>query len=307
MRTVLMILLRHSRMIFAIVLLAVGGYLVYDALRGNKSLADMQSWLEDNGDAELKGYYAGLKDANQRQALGVVFKTYQHRYGKGAWVKKFREDNPIAHSITYMDLAEIAIGISSPENRSKFIEAHASTYDACIQQGYFNEAKHYVEVLKKLRDTGGISWRVAEENSFAICVYDAIHTSSTLSDADKAGLWSWYIENFKWCDSFLITCNPNEGAKLDEVLAFVRDRNGLLKRFDEEIAAFSKDEMLELADGDDETETREALYASCLSFVGNYSLVLEVIRRENTAIPMLQAMAVLANNGSTPKLVENRL
>lgn len=296
MRSVLMFLLCHSRTIFAIVLLAVGGYLVYDALQGKKSLEDMKSWLENNGDSELKGYYTGLNDSKQRQALGVVFKTYQHRYGKGAWVEKFREDNPVAHSITYMDLAEIAIGISTAENREKFIEAHAKTYDACIRQGYFNEAKHYVEVLRKLRDIGGRSWRVAAENSFALCVYDAVQSSSSLLASGKSDLWSWYLDNYQWCDSFLATCNPEEGAKLDEVLVFARDHNELLKRFDEEISALSKDEMSELADGDDEAETKEALYASCLSFVGSYSLVLETMCHANSAIPMLEAMAVLANN-----------
>lgn len=291
MKKILMLLYKYKKQIAAVFLMAVGLYLIHDVFTGGQSVRNMEAWLKDNGDSELNGYSAHLKDEKDRQALGVAFMTYKNRFGKGAWVQHFLKDNPIPQNITYTELAELAIGISSAENREKFLEEHAKAYDACIKLGMFEEANKYVEVLKELREKGGRDWNVVEGNTFAICVYEALR--------EKQELWEWYLKNYKWCDPFLVT-HPldDDSAELGDVVLFLKEHHAVLEKFHKEISSLTKEEMYALADGDDEIETEDALYASCLAFVGNdvNRLVLETIQKVSPSIPMLEAMQVVANN-----------
>ena len=285
---------RHSRVLLLMMAILAGGYLIWSGFQPDTRLADMREWLKENGDANLLRYYDEAKDAKDRTAWTIAFKSYEKRYGKGAWVQHFEEEN-LDENVAYRDIAELAIGMSSPEEREEFLAAHAAVYESCVQNGEIGLALRYGAKLKELRDKGGKSWRIASGNPFALAVYDAVK--------GNADLWNWYLDNADWCDSFLMTCEPElegggttESTNLADVVAFVREHSALLKQFAMEIVALSTDDLKGIADGDGVEESKEALFASCLMFVSNYHDVLKPMIESASKIPMLEAMAVVANN-----------
>ena len=282
------------RGIVTLLLMSAGGYLLWTGFNPDTDAGVMREWLKKSGDADLLRYYDEAKDAKERNSLCIAFKAYEKRYGKGAWVQYFKQEN-FGGNVAYKDIAEVAVGISSQEEREAFLASHAATYDACIQNGEIELAHHYVDTLKELREKGGKAWRVASRNPFAICVYDA-----TKQDND---LWNWYLENAEWGDSFLMTLepelqdeNPANGDALVEDIKFMRKCSSLLKQFHEEISALSEDELKEMADGDNIEECKELLFASCFVFVRKYHNVLDPILKAPSRISMLEATAVVANN-----------
>ena len=275
-------------------LMAAGGYLIWSGFNPGTSVGIMREWLKKNGNADLLRYYEEAKDAKERASLGIAFKAYEKRYGKGAWVEHFKHDNP-GENIAYRDIAELAVGISSAEERDEFIAAHAGTYETCVQNGEIELALRYGETLKELRENGGKAWRVASRNPFAICVYDAVK--------QKSDLWNWYLDNAEWCDSFLMTLEPElqeeksaAGTDLAEAIESMREHSPLLRQFHKEISALSENELKELADGGNLEECKESLFASCLMFVCSYHNVLTLMLNASSNISMLEAMAVVANN-----------
>lgn len=285
---------RHWRGLAAMLLMAAGGYLLWTGFNPDTDTGVMRGWLKKSGDADLLRYYDEAKDAKERNSLCIAFKAYEKQYGKGAWVQHFKREN-FGGNIAYRDIAELAVGISSQEEREAFLASHAATYEACVQNGEIELAHHYGETLKELREKGGKAWSVASRNPFAICVYDVIK-----QDDDS---WNWYLENAEWGDSFLMTLepelqdgNPANGDALVDAIKFMRECSSLLKQFHEEISALSEDELKEIADGDNLEECKEALFASSFAFVGEYHNVLSPMLKAPSRISMLEAMAVVANN-----------
>lgn len=294
---------RHWRGLASLIAMAAGCHLVWSGFMVGPRLDDMRRWLKKNGDADLLKLYDQARDAKERNSWIVAFKAYEKRYGKGAWVRHFKDENP-AGTPTYGDIAELAVGISDVEGRDEFLDAHAATYEACVRNGETETAFRYAATLKELRELGGKGWRVAARNPFAIAVYDAVR--------EHADLWNWYLDNAEWCDSFLMTVEPefaeedvSEHAGLAEVVKVVRDHAPLLEQFAKEIGGLSPEEQKELADGDNLNECTEALFASCLAFVGQYHHVLTPMLRASSGISMLEAMAVVANNGTAFGLGED--
>lgn len=289
--------IRHLRGLVSILAMVIGGYLVWSGFGTGIHTDDLVESLKKIGAGDLLRHYDEAKDANERKSWRIVFGAYEKRYGKGAWVRHFKEQN-YGEDIAYRDIAEIAVGISNVEERDEFIAAHAATYEACIQDGKIELALQYGKTLVELRNKGGKSWRLASNNPFALCVYEAV--------GRNADLWNWYIENAKWCDSFLMTIEPpelqernsSEGAGLAEAVEAVRDHSLLLKKFAKEIGDLTDDELKEMADGDNLESCKESLFASSLMFVGLYHNVLTPILKASPKISMLEAMAVVANNAT---------
>ncbi len=294
---VLTMILTNIRVIVGVVLMATGCYLVCDSCFGEgKAVSDMRAWLEETGDAELKAYYANLTDERELRALGAAFRTYRHRYGETAWVKHFKDENRPGGEVAYMDLAELAVGMFSAEDRNEYLEQHAAIYDACVRSGLSGVAHDHVAALRELKAKGGADWKVAAKNSFAVSVYLAVK--------DDPSLWSWYLDNWEWCDSYLEGLSPEDfitsewnvdGKGFKGAVASVREHQALLKRFHSEIEKLSDDELTSLADDDDEL-AKSTLHFACMAFVENYGPVLEALRKEDQEVPMLEAMSVLANN-----------
>lgn len=284
----------HWRGLISMLLMAAGGYLIWSGFNPGTSVGIMREWLKKNGNADLLRYYEEAKDAKERASLGIAFKAYEKRYGKGAWVEHFERENH-GENIAYRDIAELAVGISSAEERDEFLTSHAATYETCVQNGEIELAHRYGNTLKELRSKGGKDWRVASRNPFAICVYDAVQ--------HKPELWNWYLDNAEWCDSFLMTLEPElqegksaAGTDLAEAIESMREHSPLLRQFHKEISALSEDELKEMADGDNLEECKESLFASCLIFVYSYHNVLAPMLKASSNISMLEAMAVVANN-----------
>ena len=292
---VLSFMTRHWRGLFSLLAMTAGGYLVWSGFNLGTRVDTMRGWLKESGDPDLLRCYDEAVDAKERNSWIISFKAYEKRYGKGAWVQHFKQENS-GGNIAYMDIAELAVGMSTAEEREEFLASHAATYEACVQNGQIELARSYGETLKELRSKGGKDWRVASRNPFAICVYDALK--------EKVDLWNWYLDNAEWCDSFLMTCEPEQDdedgspkiAGLAEAAEFVHDHSSLLKQFASEIGALSVDDLKGIADDDSLEEGKEALFASCLLFVGNYHNVLEPMLKASSRISMLEAMAVVANN-----------
>lgn len=283
---------RHWRGLLSALSMAVGGYLIWSGFEFGAGTDSIREWLKGSGDTELLGRYDGARDANERSAWGVVFKSYEKRYGKDAWTQYFKRENS-GENVAYMDVAKLAVGIPSAEERGEFLNAHAAAYETCVQNDDFELAFRYGRKLEELRGVGGKAWRVASRNPFAVCVYHAVR--------QKPDLWDWYLDNHEWCDSFLMTVEPelDEGVFLaDDVLAeaveSVRKYSSLLKQFFKEISALSGEKLEEIADGGNLSNCRESLFASCFRFVRSNHDVLEPMLKEG--IPMLEAMAVVANN-----------
>ncbi len=295
---VLTMILTNIRVIAGVVLMATGCYLVCDSCFGEgKAVSDMRAWLEETGDAELKAYYANLTDERELRALGAAFRTYRHRYGETAWVKHFKDENRPGGEVAYMDLAELAVGMFSAEDRNEFLEQHAAIYDACIREGLSGAAHDHVAALRELKAKGGADWKVAAKNSFAVSVYLAVK--------DDPALWSWYLDNWEWCDSYLEGLSPEDfiasegnvdGKGFKGAVASVMEHQALLKKFHSEIEKLSDDELKSIADGDDEELAKSTLHFACMAFVEDYGPVLEETGKEDPELPMLEAMSVLANN-----------
>ena len=285
---------RHWRILFSLLVMVAGGYLVWSGFNLGTGIDTMRGWLKESGDPDLLRYYEEAKDVKERSSLGIAFKAYEKRYGKGAWVRHFKEENP-GENIAYRDIAELAVGISTVEERDEFLASHAATYEACVQNGAIELAHRYGNTLKKLWEKGGKAWGVASRNPFSICVYDAV--------GQNTELWNWYLDNAEWCDSFLMTIEPElqgeksvEGTGLAEAVESMREHSQLLKQFYKEISALSEDELKEMADGDNLGECKESLFASCFLFVGKYHNVLDPMLKAPSRISMLEVMAVVANN-----------
>ncbi len=291
---VLSFMTRHWRGLLSLLAIAAGGYLLWSGVNPGTRADALGQWLRENGDADLQRYYEEARDAKERASRGIAFKAYEKRYGKGAWVQHFKQEN-LGENVAYKDIAELAVGMSTAEERDEFLASHAAAYEACVQNGEIELAFQYGKTLRELRDKGGKEWRVVSHNSFALAMYDALK--------QKGDLWDWYLDNAEWCDSFLMTCEPElhedgslEGAGLAEAAEFVHDHSSALKQFANEISALSVDELKEIADGDRLEESKEALFASSLLFVGKYYNVLEPMLKAASRISMLEAMAVVANN-----------
>ena len=292
---VLSFVTHHWRGLFSLMAMTAGNYLVWSGFNPGTGIDTMRRWLKESGDPDLLRCYDEAMDAKERNSWIIAFKAYEKRYGKGAWVQPFKQEN-FGGTIAYKDIAELAVGISSAEERDEFLTSHAATYETCVQNGEIELAHRYGNTLKELRSKGGKDWRVASRNPFAICVYDAVQ--------HKPDLWNWYLDNAEWCDSFLMTCEPEQEdedgssriAGLAEAAEFVHDHLSLLKQFANEIGALSVDDLKGIADGDSLEESKEVLFASCLLFVGNYYNVLEPMLKASSRISMLEAMAVVANN-----------
>lgn len=285
---------QHWRGLISILLMAAGGYLLWTGFNPDTDTGVMREWLEKSGDADLLRCYDEAKDAKERNSFCIAFKAYEKRYGKGAWVQHFKQEN-FGGTIAYKDIAELAVSISSAEERDEFLTSHAATYETCVQNGEIELAHRYGNTLKELRSKGGKDWRVASRNPFAICVYDAVQ--------HKPDLWNWYLDNAEWCDSFLMTLepelqdrNPVNGDAFVDAIKFMREYSLLLKQFHKEISALSDDELKEIADGDNLEECKESLFTSCFLFVGKYHNVLGPMLKAPSRISMLETMAVVANN-----------
>lgn len=281
-------LVRCWRPLVGVLLLAAGGYLVSTSLDGGRPVDDLKRWLSRTGDADLKAHYARITDQKEKRAFGAACKVYERTYGKGAWIAHFKKENPDLQHATYADLAEIALGLESVKDRDAFLEAHAAAYEVCVKSGLAVEVHRYVDLLKELRKKGGRDWHVAARNPFAVAVYSVVQ--------EKPDLWKWYLDNQDWCDAFLLTCGPTDEMKLDEVVDFMSHHADLLRQFHKEIRSLNEEELRELANGDDTAEAQEALFASCLTFVGYYHDMLDVMRKAGKDIRLLEAMPVLANN-----------
>ena len=273
-------------------LIVFGIYALVSVFKVDPNVRDWGAWLDKNGDSQLKNQYAKLQDDRARTAFIASCKTYEKRYGGGAWLRHFREDNSLSDAITYGDIAEIAVGISTVEERNAFLDEHAALYDACVRAGMLEEASKYGCLLKEVAQKGGKDWRVIKKNAFALAVYAATR--------EHVELWSWYLDNYEWCDSFLSTCNPrpnDDEAELVVVLEFTRGHQKLLQRFNQELSSLTEDELKNIGtDKEDVASTRESLYAACLTFVGTYADVLEVIHESGKNISLLETMSVIANN-----------
>lgn len=285
---------RHWRGLFSLMAMTAGGYLVWSGFNPGTGVDTMRGWLKESGDPDLLRCYDEAMDAKERNSWIIAFKAYEKRYGKGAWVQHFKQEN-LGGTIAYKDIAELAVGISSAEERDEFLTSHAATYETCVQNGEIELAHRYGNTLKELRSKGGKDWRVASRNPFAICVYDAVQ--------HKPDLWNWYLDNAEWCDSFLMTLEPvlhdgetAEIAVLAEAIEAIREQSQLFKQFSKEISALSENELKELADGGNLAECKESLFASCLMFVCSYHNVLTLMLNASSNISMLEAMAVVANN-----------
>ena len=286
---------QHWRGLISMLSMATGGYLLWTGFNPDTDTGIMREWLKKSGDADLLRCYDEAKDAKERNSWIIAFKAYEKRYGKGAWVQHFKQEN-FGGTIAYKDIAELAVGISSSEERDEFLTSHAATYESCVQNGEIELACRYGNTLKELRSKGGKGWRVASRNPFAICVYDAVQ--------HKPDLWDWYLDNAEWCDSFLMTLEPElqdgetaESAGLAEAIESIREQSQLLKQFSKEISALSENELKDLADGGNLEECKESLFASCLIFVYSYHNVLTpMLNASSSKISMLEAMAVVANN-----------
>lgn len=296
--TVLFFLIGHWRRLFSVLAIAVGIYLLWTGFSPDTHIDAMRKWLKNSGDADLLRYYEEAKDVKERVSKGIAFKAYEKRYGKGAWVQHFKQENP-GKKIAYQDIAELALGISTAKERDEFLASHAATYETCVQNGERELAFRYGNTLKELQGKGGKEWRIASGNPFSICVYDAVK-----KDAD---LWNWYLDNAKWCDSFLLTLEPQleDGSSADlpsavkdlaDAVKFIRNYSSLLKQFSNEIGALSENELKEIADGDNLEECKANLFAACPIFVVKYHNVLEPMLKATSGISMLEAMHVVANN-----------
>ena len=209
-------------------------------------------------------------------------------------MQHFKEEKS-GENIAYRDIAELAVGISTAEERDEFLASHAATYETCVNNGAIELAHRYGKTLKELREKGGKAWRIASRNPFSICVYDAV--------GQNTELWNWYLDNAEWCDSFLMTMEPElqdeksvEGGGLAEAVESMREHSQLLKQFYKEISALSQDELKQMADGDNLGECKESLFASCIIFVYSYHNILTPMLEAHSRLPMLEAMAVVANN-----------
>lgn len=301
---VLSFAVRHWRAELLLLLMALFAHLAWSAFRQGTRIGDMRALIEKTGDAELLRRYDEIKDATARKVWSIPCKAYEKRYGKGAWVSHFKHDNA-GTAVAYLDIAELAVGLSSAEDRDAFLDAHAAIYETCVRTGNMDLALGYGRLLEELRGKGGKAWQVAERNPFALCVYEAVKGDQKL--------WDWYLDNATWCDPFLMAIEPElppEGAKagdsgLADVVAAVRDQAPLLKRFAEEIEALSDEEEKSIADGDNLSECRESLFASSLLFVGSYHNVLAPMLEPRSSVSMLEAMAVVANNYTAFGLAED--
>ena len=240
---------RHSRVLLSVLAILAGGYLIWSGFQTDTCLSDMREWLKENGDSNLLRYYDEAKDAKDRTVWAIAFKSYEKRYGKGAWVQHFEEEN-LDENVAYRDIAKLAIGMSSPEEREEFLAAHAAVYESCVQNGEIGLALRYGAKLNVLMT----------------------------------------------CEPELEGGGTTESTNLADVVAFVREHSALLKQFAMEIVALSTDDLKGIADGDGVEESKEALFASCLLFVSNYHDVLKPMIESASKIPMLEAMAVVANN-----------
>lgn len=289
---------RHWRGLLSWLTIAAGGYLLWSGVNPGTRADALEQWLRENGDADLRRYYEEARDAKERASRGIAFKAYEKRYGKGAWVRHFKQEN-LGENVAYKDIAELAVGMSTADERDEFLASHAATYEACVQNGEIDNALRYGNLLKELKEKDAKSWRVASRNPFALFVYAAVR-----QDAD---LWNWYLDNAEWCDSFLMTMEPaleemepglEDGGRTDlaEGVKYVYDHSSLFKKFSREIADLPEEKLKEIADGDNVEECKANLFASFFIFVNKYHDVLDPMLKASSKMSMLEAMAVVANN-----------
>lgn len=284
MSKIILWIFRHLSQIAGAILLAVGVYLFVDIMGWNGRISKMDAWLKENGDADLQKYYAEVTDPAKRKALGMSFLAYEKRYGKGAWVGHFKASNVLGGRITYADLVELAASLSDGDATQRFLDTHASAYDACVLADRVEDAHHYADVLKELQDIGGQAWHVAQKDSFVVCVYEAVRNQPELQ--------SWYFDNYEWCTRFLSSLEPGAGIDLSDAVMTLKRHANVVQAFDKELSLLTDDEVSELAD--DDVEAKVALYESCLIFVDSYGEMLRPLL--DGGAPMLTAMAVVANN-----------
>ena len=70
---------RHSRALLSVLAILAGGYLIWSGFQTDTCLSDMREWLKENGDSNLLRYYDEAKDAKDRTAWAIAFKSYEKR------------------------------------------------------------------------------------------------------------------------------------------------------------------------------------------------------------------------------------
>ena len=284
MKLLLMILSRFFRPIVGLILLLSVAYLIFDLLRSGTDTVAMEKWLQKTGDAELLRLYQETKDAKARKALGVSLRVYEKRYGKGAWLSHFHDDSK--WGVCYADIAKIVLGLTDARERDAFLDAHADAYDACVQAGELDTAYRYATLLSELKEKGGKNWHVVSQNPFAASVYDQVGANPEL--------WNWYLDNVTWCDKFLVTCSPNDGASLKDVIMELKAQKRLYQAFANEMENKTEDEKRDLVDGDEDCDMDDAVYALGLGFMSRYGNILSSL--VVAGVPVIESMAVVANS-----------
>ncbi len=279
---------RFCRPIFGLVFLAVGIYLAIGIFQEQDPSKQMERWLKNTGNAELLRNYQQATDNVEKKALGVVFRTYEKQYGKGAWISHYNVDNLLGgtNRVCYADIATIALGMSGLEEREVFLDSHADSYDACVRAGLIGEAHRYASLVKEIHERGGKTWRVVAGNPFSVCVYDQVK--------ENQDLWNWYMDNRDWCDKFLLTFTPDEDEGLVDGLKELCTNARLYQTFAKEIDGLSEEEIRELTDADTEEDARISTYKSAMVFVQQFGDVLKPLAERS--IPLIESMAVVANS-----------
>jgi len=238
-------------------------------------------------DVRFRESLARIDDEKKLAALRSTFQAYDKIYGVNTWGKQFLDEAKAERKPRFVDIAEVAIGISSAEDREKFIAEHMDVYSMCLKSGWAELAHKYAETLSELQSIGGESWHIAKQYPVAVFVYSAVK-----GDVE---LWNWFLNNASWCTDYLQSLAPDgESAGVFELLKVLRSNQEVLKLARSEINALSDEELRDMGSADGVEFSRLGYFASTFAYVNEWGDVLRPLARVNA--PMLISFSVLAQN-----------
>ena len=267
-----------------IAVLAVAAcYLVASPFLEETELSRYRRLIKEIPDAELQNSLAKIDNAKKCAALRSTFLAYNKVYGDGSWGRQFADESNKEHGYRFSDIVEIAQGISSEEDREKFIAEHMEVYSWCLKSGWVDLAHKYSETLAELQDMGGESWNVAKKYPITAFVYSAARNDD--------GLWNWYLKNAEWCvDYFLAIVPDGEESDVVDYLKTLREYQAVLKLARDEINELTDAELSEVGFEGGKSECLAGAYA----FVSQWGDVLKPLARVRA--PMLISFGVLEHS-----------
>lgn len=247
----------------------------------------VRAMAEKIPDHDFRQALARIDDAKRLAAMRSTFQAYDKVYGANLWGERFADEAKKEGRPRFADIAEIAIGISSAEDREKFISDHMDVYSMCLKNGWVELAHKYSDTLAELQSIGGKNWHVARNNPISVFVYSAIK--------DSEDLWNWYLNNASWCAEYLRSLAPDGGLEgVVELVKLLRANQEAFKLAWDEIRTKSDEELREMDSASGVELGRMGCYASTFAFISEWGDVLRPLARAKA--PMLISFSVLAQS-----------